>query len=66
LGVGYKFSEGFSVDVGYAHIFIPGDASLNSSVNSNLTFAPSPFVDQIRGNYSSHVDLISLQTRFRF
>ena len=66
LGVGYKFSEGFSVDLGYAHIFIPSDASLNSSVNSNLSFPPSPFVDQIRGTYSSHVDLISLQTRFRF
>ncbi|HMK68912.1 MAG TPA: outer membrane protein transport protein [Stellaceae bacterium] len=66
LGIGYKISDGFSVDLGYAHIFIPGNASLNSSVNSNLTFAPSPFVDQIRGTYSSHVDLISLQTRFRF
>lgn len=65
-GVGYKFSEGFSVDVGYAHIFIPNRPSLNSSVNSNLSFPPSPFVDQIRGSYSSSVDLISLQTRFRF
>ena len=65
-GIGYKFSEGFSVDVGYAHIFIPSSPSLSSSVNSNLSFPPSPFVDQIRGSYSSSVDLISLQTRFRF
>ena len=66
-GVGYKFSDGFSVDFGYAHIFIPGRPNLNSSVNSNLSFAPvSPFVDQIRGSYSASVDLISLQTRFRF
>jgi len=69
LGVGYKFSEGFSVDFGYAHIFIPSSPSLNSSVNSNISYLPlsrSPFVDQIRGTYSAHVDLISLQTRFRF
>jgi long-chain fatty acid transport protein len=65
-GVGYKFSDGFSVDAGYAHIFIPGRPSLSSSVNSNLSFAPSPFVDQIRGSYSASVDLISVQTRFRF
>jgi long-chain fatty acid transport protein len=65
-GVGYKFNDGLSVDVGYAHIFIPGRATLSSSVNSNLTFTPSPFVDQIRGSYSASVDLISLQTRFRF
>jgi long-chain fatty acid transport protein len=65
-GVGYKFSDGFSVDVGYAHIFVPDRASLNSSVNSNLSFSPSPFVDKIRGSYSTSIDLISLQTRFRF
>lgn len=68
-GIGYKFSEGFSVDAGYAHIFIPSSPSLNSSVNSNIDYFPlsrSPFVDQIRGSYSSSVDLISLQTRFRF
>jgi long-chain fatty acid transport protein len=65
-GIGYKFSNGFSVDAGYAHIFIPDRASLSSSVNSNLGFTGSPFVDQIRGSYSASIDLISLQTRFRF
>jgi long-chain fatty acid transport protein len=64
FGLGYKFSDGFSVDVGYAHIFIPGNPSITNSVNSTLVFPGG--VDKLRGSYSSHVDLISLQTRFRF
>ncbi|HLJ19429.1 MAG TPA: OmpP1/FadL family transporter [Stellaceae bacterium] len=63
FGVGYKFSDGFSVDVGYAHIFMR-DASLNSSVNSTLLQPGS--IDQISGKYTNHIDLLSLQTRFKF
>jgi len=64
FGGGYKFSEGFSVDVGYAHIFIPGSPSLSSSVNSTLTLPGG--VDKLRGSYSASVDLISLQARYKF
>jgi long-chain fatty acid transport protein len=68
VGVGYKFSAGFSVDVGIAHIFMR-DASISSSVNSKIP--PSPLnpasgTDRLSGKFSNMVDLISLQTRFRF
>jgi long-chain fatty acid transport protein len=64
FGAGYKFSDGFSVDVGVSHIFMP-DGSLNSSVNST-TVGFFGTVDKIKGKYSNMIDLISLQTRFRF
>ena len=68
VGAGYKFSDGFSVDVGIAHIFMR-DSNLNSSVNSTIPGSPlNPLsgTDRISGKYSNQVDLISLQTRFRF
>ena len=66
FGVGYKFSPGFSVDFGVAHIFMR-DSNLNSSVNSVIPPATlASGVDRISGKYRNQVDLISLQTRFRF
>jgi long-chain fatty acid transport protein len=63
LGAGYKFSDGFSVDLGVAHIFMR-DSNLNSSVNSTLLNPGG--IDRISGNFKNQVDLVSLQTRFRF
>ena len=63
FGAGYKFSDGFSVDLGIAHIFMR-DSNLNSSVNSTL-LQPGG-IDRISGKFNNQVDLISLQTRFRF
>lgn len=66
-GVGYKFSEGVSVDFGFAHIFVNSN-SLNSSVNSVIPGA-IPGVsgtDTITGGFTSSVDLISLQARYKF
>jgi long-chain fatty acid transport protein len=63
FGAGYKFSDGFSVDLGVAHIFMR-DASISSSVNSTL-LQPGG-IDKISGKYTNQIDLISLQTRFRF
>jgi long-chain fatty acid transport protein len=64
FGAGYKFSDGLSVDVGYAHIFIPGHPSITNSVNSTLLLPGG--IDRLRGSYSASVDLISVQARFRF
>jgi len=64
VGGGYKFSDGFSVDVGYAHIFIPGNPSITNSVNSIAAFPAG--TDKLTGSYRASIDLISLQTRFRF
>ena len=63
FGAGYKFSDGFSVDLGVAHIFMR-DSNLNSSVNSTLLQPGS--IDRISGKFANQVDLISLQTRFKF
>ncbi len=66
FGAGYKFSDGFSVDLGVAHIFMR-DSSLNSSVNSTIPPAtPLSGSDRITGKFRNMVDLISLQTRFKF
>jgi long-chain fatty acid transport protein len=66
FGAGYKFSEGFSVDLGVSHIFMR-DANISSSVNSTIPpAAPGSGTDRISGKYSNMIDLISLQTRFRF
>jgi long-chain fatty acid transport protein len=66
FGAGYKFSDGFSVDLGVAHIFMR-DSSISSSVNSTIPPAtPASGTDRISGRFKNMVDLISLQTRFRF
>jgi long-chain fatty acid transport protein len=64
FGGGYKFSDGFSVDAGYAHIFIPGNPSISNSVNSKALFPGG--VDKLTGSYRASVDLVSLQARFKF
>ena len=66
-GVGYKFSDGFSVDLGVAHIFMR-DSGISSSVNSVIPPAIRGVsgTDRITGKFTNQVDLISLQTRFRF
>lgn len=63
FGVGYKFSDGLSVDLGYTHIFMP-NASISNSVNSTQVYPGG--TDVIAGSYKLHIDLVSLQTRFRF
>jgi len=66
FGAGYKFSDGFSVDLGIAHIFMR-DASISSSVNSTIPPATlTSGTDRLSGKFTNMIDLISLQTRFRF
>jgi long-chain fatty acid transport protein len=64
FGGGYRFSEGLSVDVGYAHIFVPGHPNVSSSVNSTLVLPGG--TDKLSGSYSASVDLISVQARYKF
>jgi long-chain fatty acid transport protein len=66
FGAGYKFSDGVSVDLGVAHIFMP-NRSISSSVNSTIPPAgPGSGTDTISGKFSNMVDLVSLQARFKF
>ena len=56
VGVGYELMEHMSVDVGYTHIFLPWEASLNQTgTGTTLT-----------GDYSSSVNLVGLQLTFTF
>ena len=66
-GLGYKFSEGFSIDAAYAHLFVRSN-SLNNSVNSVLPGAVPGLsgTDTISGGFTSSVDLVSLQARYKF
>jgi len=66
-GFGYKFAEGVSVDFGYAHIFL-SSSNLNSSVNSVVpgAIAGVSGTDTITGGFTSSVDLVSLQARYKF
>jgi long-chain fatty acid transport protein len=65
FGAGYKISNGVSVDLGYAHIFMP-TVGITGSVNSTMTSPISGAKDVLTGSYSQHIDLVSLQTKFRF
>ena len=58
-------SEQRAVHSGKLDDRILGCGSLDSSVNST-TVGFFGTVDKIRGKYSNMIDLISLQTRFRF
>ena len=56
VGVGYQLMENMAVDVGYSHIFLPWQATLDEVQPTNT----------ISGEYSSSVDLFGLQLTFTF
>jgi long-chain fatty acid transport protein len=56
VGVGYNLSRYMAIDVGYTHIFIPWEATIDQTgTGTTLT-----------GEYSSSVDLFGLQLTFTF
>ena len=56
VGVGYQLGEYMAIDVGYTHIFLPWEATLDQAgTGTTLT-----------GDYSSSVDLFGLQLTFTF
>jgi long-chain fatty acid transport protein len=63
-GVGYKISEGISVDAAYTHIFMPS-VNLDGSANNTIAY-PTGAVDAVRASYSNSIELASLQARFKF
>ncbi len=59
-GVGYKFTEKLSLDMGYAHLIVK-DAAIRKTATGE---------DRLRGalsgSYSSNVDIISAEIVWRF
>jgi long-chain fatty acid transport protein len=60
LGAGYKFSDMSSLDVGYAHYFAAGHATMNSSINNT-----DPITGIVlNGRYNNALDYVALTYRF--
>jgi long-chain fatty acid transport protein len=59
LGAGYKFSDTSSLDVGYAHYFSAGHATMNSSINR---IDPITGV-VLNGRYNNALDYLALTYR---
>jgi long-chain fatty acid transport protein len=59
-GFAYRFNPSTSVEVGYAHYFATGHASMNSSVNS---IDPLTGAVILHGNYTNNLDYLALSLR---
>jgi long-chain fatty acid transport protein len=60
LGAGYKISDKFSFDVGYAHLFIN-----EPDINKGLT-GEDAIRGGLRGTYDAHIDILSAQLNLTF
>lgn len=56
VGAGYRLSKSLSIDVGYAHLFVP-----NASINQGS--ATEGF---LRGEFNNHVDVVGVQFTWNF
>jgi long-chain fatty acid transport protein len=61
LGVGYKLSDMFSLDLGYAHLFI-NDPEIEKSVTTTEDRERGGLV----GSFKAHIDIISAQLTMSF
>jgi len=61
IGAKYRFNNKFSVDLGYAHLFVN-----DTSINQTRTQFNSTFTTTVRGDYEASVDLFSLQLTYTF
>jgi long-chain fatty acid transport protein len=57
LGASFKASKQSTLDIGYVHIFLNGDADLNLR---------SPTAGNLRGEYDGYVDILSVQFTHTF
>ncbi|MCW2247591.1 long-chain fatty acid transport protein [Azospirillum fermentarium] len=61
-GASFKFNDLLTVDLSYAHLFVP-DASLNQV--DTLT-GPNAARGNLSGTYKNHVDLVGVQAKLSF
>ncbi len=57
FGIGYQPSRDFSFDIGYAHLFVDQSAIDHTDANTGYT---------LRGTFDSSVDVLSVQTNWKF
>ena len=60
IGLGYKISNMFGFDVGYAHLFI-NDPDINKTATGDDKLRGA-----LKGSYSSHIDIVSAQLTMSF
>ena len=60
IGAGYKLSDMFNLDFGYAHLFI-NDPEIEKTATGDDSLRGA-----LRGYYSSHIDIVSAQLTMRF
>jgi long-chain fatty acid transport protein len=63
VGAGYNFSERSSIDLGYAHYFATGHATMNTSVNR---IDPVTGAVVLNGTYDNSLNYVALTYRQRF
>ena len=63
VGAQYRWSEHFTFDAGFAHIFI-NDAGI--AATRTPQGAPASFTSVVAGEYSSSVNILSAQVRYAF
>ena len=64
VGVGYQIAPSVSVDVGYAHYFAAGRATMNESVN-RITASPTGASAVLNGRYDNAMNYLSISLRTR-
>jgi len=60
VGVGYKFSDALSADLGYAHLFVR-DPTIAKPINEENFFRGA-----LAGTYEAHVDIVGAQFAWSF
>ena len=60
IGFGYQITPSVSLDVGYAHYFAAGHATMNESVNR---IEPITGAVILNGRYNNHIDYLSFSLR---
>jgi long-chain fatty acid transport protein len=61
VGTGYRFTDMLSMDLGYAHLFVP-----NARINKSAATAEDAGRGTLTGNYSDSVNILSAQLNIRF
>jgi len=60
LGIGYKISDMFGVDLGYAHLFVNDPEIAQSPAGENLLRGG------LKGTFDAHIDIVSAQLSLKF
>ncbi len=61
LGLGYRFSELFGMDVGYSHLFVA-----KTPIDNEYESGADPLKHRLKGDFDSSVDILSVQLTMNF